>query len=122
MFVQNDVLSEFINWCNKNILDNRDKVVVKFNPYKEEGKIFAKIKLFKGKPKAMITSSNRIPYLELPGYLCYELGKYILYKESNFAVDELDMDNNYLMKKVEEIVTRWNDFVDTKYKIGRAHV
>jgi hypothetical protein len=119
MFVQNDVLSEFIGWCNKNILENRDKVVVKFNPYKEEGKIFAKTKLFKGKPKATITLSNRIPYLEIPGYLCYELGKYILYKESNFTVDELDMDNNYLMKKVEEIVTRWNDFVDTKYVLER---
>lgn len=119
MFVQNDILSEFIGWVNKNVLEHKDKVILKFNPYKEEGKLFTKIRLFKGKPKATITISNRIPYLELPSYIIYELGKYVIYRASAYNIDEDDIDGKHLIEKVEELVTRWNDYVDTKYVVER---
>ena len=117
MFIQNDVVADFVVWANKNLLEKKDKVRVKFNEYEEEGNLFSKIRFVKSKPRATILLSNRIPYTKVPEYLSYELARYLTYKRNGYTYpSEEELDKDEIVSVFESISRDWNCYLDEKYE------
>jgi hypothetical protein len=114
-FLQLDLTTEVINWANKNILDRRDKLRVKFNEYEEKETFYSKIKFSKNKSKATIILSHNLPYNQIPGHILAEVTKYLMYKDNGCkpVSRELLLGPEW-DAKFGKIVDNWNDYIYNK--------
>ena len=114
-YLQLDLTNEVIVWVNRNVLDKKDRLRVKFNEFPEKELFYSKIKFAKNKAKATIILSHNLPYNQIPGHVLAEVAKYLLYKQNEYKMVPLEMlTGKEWDQRFDKLATDWNDYIYRK--------